>query len=214
MLPAKGAGRVSQQTSTRHYLTNAREFVSEQTLSSSQSVYPVGSQFVAGTLTFSASELSVAAQSFIQSFDKYKITNVEIFVNLASRTKSGSVDKNIPVDMWFYEDADCDSAVQTSWTRTRDRRNLGNVTLNSFTPKKRLLSFEPTPSFAVNTTNSLSPSNLVLKKGQWLDALALAQQMAGFRFFAACPQVDSSGQSYEFALYLTSRLTVALQQPI
>lgn len=214
MLPAKGAGRVTSQTTTRHYLTNAREYTSQQVLSSSQSVYPIGSQFVAGTQTFSAAELSQSAQSFVQSFDKFKITNVEIFANLAQKSKTGGVDKNIPVDIWFYEDADTDSSTQSSWLRVRDRRNLGNVTLNALKPKARLLSFEPTPSFAVNSTTSQSPSNLVIKKGAWLDAANLSQQMAGFRFFAACPQVDALGQSYEFALYLTTRMTVATQQPI
>jgi hypothetical protein len=214
MLPASGAGRVSSQTSTRHYLSDATEYTSEQVLSATQSLFPVGSQFVAGTQTFSANQLSSNAQGFIQSYDKYKITNVEIFANLASKSKSGSVDKNIPVDIWFYEDSDCDSVTATSWLRTRDRRNLGNVTLNAFKPKARLLSFEPTPSFNATSVQSQSPTNIVLNKGKWLDALNLSQQMAGFRFFAACPQVDASGQSYDFSIYLTTRYTVALQQPI
>lgn len=214
MLPAKGAGRVTSQTTTRHYLTNAREYASQQVLSTSQSVYPVGSQFVAGTQTFSVQELSANAQSFVQSYDKYKITNVEIFANLTQRSRTGGVDRNLPVDIWFYEDADADATTQTSWIRTRDRRNLGNVTLNALKPKARLLSFEPTPSFSADTVTSQSPSNLVVKKGVWLDAANIAQQMAGFRFFAACPQTDSSGQSYDFTLYITTRMTVATQQPI
>jgi hypothetical protein len=213
MLPVKGAGRVTSQTTTRHYLSDAVEYNSVQVLSATQSVYPVGSQFVAGTQTFSALGLSPNAQSFIQSYDKYKITNVEIFCNLAQKTR-GAVDKNVPVDIWFYEDVDCDSATQTSWLRTRDRRNLGNVTLNSFRPKARLLSFEPTPSFATTSVTSQSPANIVAQKGKWLDALNLSQQMAGFRFFAACPQVDVQGQTYDFSLFITTRFTVACSQPI
>lgn len=215
MLPAAGAGRVTKSTSTRHYLTDAVPYPSQQVLSASQSVYPVGSQFVAGTQTFSAELLSASAQSFIQSFDKYKITNVEIFANLAWKSKeSNGIDKNIPVDLWFYEDADCDSSSQTSWIRTRDRRNLGNVTLNSLKPKARLISFEPTPSFNASSVTSQSPSNIVMNKGSWIDAVNLAQQMAGFRFFGACPQVDASGSTYDFTIFLTTRLTVATQQPI
>jgi hypothetical protein len=214
MLPAKGAGRVTSQTTTRHFLSDAVEYNSQQVLSSSQSVYPIGSQFVAGTQVFSGLNLSSNAQNFIQNYDKYKITNVEIFANLAAKSKSGAVDKNIPVDIWFYEDADCDSTSQTSWLRTRDRRNLGNVTLNAFKPKARLLSFEPTPSFAANSATSQNPANIVVKKGQWIDALNLSQQMAGFRFFAACPQVDPQSQSYDFSLFITTRYTVATQQPI
>jgi len=214
MLPAKGAGRVTSQTATRHFLSDAREFNSEQVLSTSQSVFPVGSQFVAGSLTFSGEQLSSSARAFIQSYDKYKITGVEIFCNYVAKSRNGSVDRNVPVDIWFYEDADCDSSTQTSWLRTRDRRNLGNVTLNAFKPKSRLMAFEPTPTYNVSPVTSQSPSNVVPTKGKWLDALNLSQQMAGFRFFAACPQTDASGQSYDFSLYFTTRYSIALQQPI
>lgn len=214
MLPSKGSGRVTTQSTSRHYLSNATRYQSQQVLSSSQSVYPVGSQFLAGTQTFSGEQLSASAQAFIQNYDKYKISNVEIFVNLAQRSRQGQVDRSVPVDVWFYEDADCDSSTQTSWLRTRDRRNLGNVTLTSINPKMRLMSFEPTPTYVANATVSQSPTNIVPAKGKWLDALNLSQQMAGFRFFAACPQVDTQGQTYEFDIYMTTRYTVVMQQPI
>lgn len=214
MLPTKGAGRVTSQTTTRHYLARANAFVSESVLSTSQSLYGLGSQFTAGTLTFSAEQLSAAAKIFIQSFDKYQITNVEIFVTFTARSLTGKVERNVPVNLWFYEDTDCDSASATSWLRVRDRRNLGMVTLNSLTPMKRLLSFKPTPSYDTSSVISQSPSNIVPKKGQWLDALNLSQQMAGFRFFGACPAQDSSAQSYEFKLDFSARYTVSMQQPI
>jgi len=214
MLPTKGAGRVTAQTTTRHYLANSKAFVSETVLSTTQSIYGLGSQFTAGTLIFSAEQLSAAAKVFIQSFDKYQISNIEIFVTYTIKSLTGRVERNAPVNLWFYEDTDCDASSATSWLRVRDRRNLGMVTLNSLTPMKRLLSFKPTPSYDTSTVVSQSPANIVPKKGQWLDALNLSQQMAGFRFFGASPAQDSSAQSYEFKLDFSTRYTVSMQQPI
>lgn len=214
MLPTQGAGKVQANVTSRTYLSNSRRYLSQNVLSTTQSLYGVGSTFTQGTLTFSAEQLSAAAQVYIQNYDKYKITGIEIFVTMGAESLNGSVDKNVPVNLWFYEDTDCDSGTQTSWTRVRDRRNLGMVSLNAFTPTKRLLSFQPTPSFDTQTTLSQSPANIVPRKGQWIDALNLAQQMAGFRFFAACPQQDSGTASYRWNLNFTARYTIMLTQPI
>jgi len=211
----KRAARVKNTMRVRKFMqARANRFTSEQVLSSTQSPFGLGSQFCAGTLTTSAEQLSTSAKSWIQTHDRYRIKEVEIFVTVTARSKDGAVDRNVPVTIYFYEDTDCESVTQTSWIRVSDRDNLGRVVVNSFTPSFRLITFTPTISFNPNTATSQSPANVILKKNTWLDALNLSQQMAGFRFFAASPQFDTSGQSYEFDVTFETRYTIDACQPI
>ena len=215
MAVAKAAAKVRNVTRKRRFLGNdARVVVSEQVLSGSQSPFPVGSQFCAGTLSFSAEQLSVSARAWIQSYDRYRIDQVEVFATVIWRSKNGSIDRTAPVTLYFYEDTDSDSSTQTSWIRTSDRDNLGRVVLYATNPTMRLISFKPTASFDTNSVVSQSPSNMIPSKDQWVDANSLAQQHAGFRWFAACAQTDGSGQSYEFDVVLESRLHISVQQPL
>lgn len=214
MSPSQAMIRRNEVVVSRSFLEDARNESSAQVLSASQSCYPVGSQYTEGTFTFSISKLSPNAQSFVQSYDKYRIKLVEVYATLSSRSRNGAVDRNAPVNIWFYEDTDADSAVTTSWIRVRDRKNLGMVTLTALRPTQKLLSFEPTPCFSASSTGSLSPNNVVPRKGTWIDALAINQQFSSLRHFSACPQTDSSGQSYEYTIHFTTKYIVELKQPL
>jgi len=205
--------RVRTVTTKRHFLEEkARIYPSEQVLSSTQSPYPVGSQFNAGTLLWDMTDLGPNAVEWIQSYDKFRILDVEVFATLT--TNFPDEPRNIPVELYFYEDTDADNNTQTSWIRVRDRRNIGKVVLNSFTPSMRIAKFSPTVSFAASGTNSQDPSNMIPKKNQWLDALATEQRHSGLRFFSACPTTDSSGASYKYTINLMTRITVEATQPI
>lgn len=214
MAPQQATVRAKDATVTRGYLEDSRNEDSKQVLSASQSLYPVGSQYTEGTYVYSISRLSTSAQAYVQSYDKYRIKLVEVYATLTARSKNGSVDRNAPVNLWYYEDTDADSAVTTSWIRVRDRKNLAMVTLTALRPTQKLISFEPTPCFSASSTGSLSPNNMVPRKGIWLDSLAINQQYSSLRHFSACPQVDSSGQSYEYTIHFTTKYVVELKQPI
>lgn len=215
MAVAKQAAKVKNVMRKRWFMQSLSELTtSQQVLSSSQSPFPVGSQFSAGTILFSASELSNNATEWIQKADKFRITSVEVFVTLVSRIKGGgNVDKTIPVEIYFYEDTDADPATQTSWIRTSDRDNLGRVVLHATNPSMRLITFKPTVSLAASTDDQ-SPSNIVPTKNQWLDALSLNQLHSGVRWFSATPQLDTSGQSFEYSLAFSYRYCVEVCQPI
>jgi len=211
----KKGGRVKNISRVRHFMEQrARIVASQQVLSQTQSPYPVGSQFNATTLVFSASFLTNSAQSWIQTCDQYRIREVEVFATLTVASRNGGVDRSIPVEVYFYEDTDATIANTTSWIRVSDRDNLGRVVLNSFCPTKKLISFKPTPTFDATNADPLSPSNLIPSKNAFLDALSLAQQYAGFRSFTCCPQTDATGQSYEYSVSYSCRYTVEARQPI
>jgi hypothetical protein len=189
-------------------------YTSSQVLSASQSPFPVGSQFSAGTALFAASELSQNAQSWIQSTDKFRITSIEVFVTLCSRIKgSGTVDKTVPVEIYFYEDTDADPATQTSWLRTMDRDNLGRVVLHATNPSARILTFKPTISLAAINSQQ-DARNMIPAKGSWLDAVSLDQLHSGVRWWSGTPQLDTQGQSFEYTLSFSYRYCVETSQPI
>ena len=214
MAVAKQAAKVKQILRKRHFLNEVSTLESSsQVLSSSQSNYPVGSQFTSGTLLFSASELSANAVSWIQSHDKYRIAQVEIFATLVSRSRNGGVDRTAPVELYFYEDTDADPATLTSWIRLQDRDNVGRVVLNAFTPSMKLVSFKPTPTFSAGSS-AQDTANLIPGKNAWLDALSLQQLYSGLRTFSACAQVDTSGQSYDYTIAYTVRYTIEASQPL
>ena len=206
--------RVRSVTTKRHFLSEvARTYDSEQVLSTSQSPYQLGSAFANGTVLFAASDLGPNAESWIKSYDKYRITDVEVFATLTTRLR-GSVERNIPVEVYFYEDTDADTATSSSWIRCRDRRNLGKVVLNALTPSQRIAKFKPTPSFNANEATVQSPSNTIPSKNIWMDALAINQKYSGLRFFAACPTADAQGQTYDFTISLMTKYTIEATQPL
>jgi hypothetical protein len=214
MAVARQAAKVKNITRKRHFMQQASELVSStQALSSTQSPYPVGSQFSSATLLFAASELTQNAKDWIQSHDKYRVSQIEVFVTLATRLKDGSPIANIPVEVYFYEDTDADPATQTSWLRTADRDNLGRVVLNALNPSMRLITFKPTLSFAAGAIDQ-NPSNVVPKKDTWLDALSLSQLYSGLRIFSCCAATDTVGETYGYSLAFSFRVTVEASQPI
>lgn len=214
MAVAKQAAKVKTVTRKRHFLqSNVVMSDSTQVLSASQSPYAVGSQYSSETLLFKCSSLSQNATQWIEKFDKYRITEVEVFATLFLRSRNGAVDRSAPVEIFFYEDTDADPTTTTSWIRTGDRDNVGRVVLNAFHPSARLISFKPTITFAADQS-SQSPSNVVPKKDTWLDALALEQLHSGLRVFTACGQTDQSGQSYEYSVGFQARYTVEVSQPL
>jgi len=211
----RGAGKVKNITRSRHFFQeDAVIMTSEQVLSGTQSPYPTGSQFANRTVTFSANKLTTNAQNWIQLHDRYRIREVEVLATLTSNTRGNNVDKTLPVEVYFYEDTDADSSIQTSWIRVADRDNLGRVVLNAFMPSQKLISFKPTASFSVNTTASQSPNNMIPSKDQWMDALNLNQQLSSLRIFSCCAATDSTGNTYEYNLGLQIRYHVEVQQPL
>ena len=214
MAVARSSAKVKDSVRTRHLMTSVSVLESsQQVLSQSQSPYPVGSTFADATLLFSASQLSQNAQDWIQKFDKYRIKQVEVFVTAVAKTRGTNVTGNAPIEVYFYEDTDADPATLTSWIRTSDRDNLGRVVLNSFTPSMRLITFKPTLTFAAGT-GAQDPSNVIMPKDSWLDALALPQLYSGLRVFACCARTDTSGQTYEWQLTFNSRFTIEAKQPL
>jgi len=214
MAVAKKAAKVKNITRKRHFLqSSAQVDISQQVLSATQSPFPVGSQFSAGTLLFSASKLTQNAREWVQNFDKYRICEIEVFCTLNSRSKTGSIDQTAPVEIFFYEDTDADPTTQTSWLRTADRTNVGRVVLNAFNPSARLVTFTPTITLAASVIDQ-NPSNIVPKKDTWLDALSLQQLYSGLRYFSACPTTDAQGQSYDYTLSFQVRYSVECMQPI
>lgn len=186
---------------------------SDQVLSASQSPFPVGSQITGTTLLFAANELSTNALEWIQKHDKYRISEAEVFVTLTTRSRGTNIDRTAPVEVYFYEDTDADPATATSWIRTSDRDNLGRVVLNAFHPSQRLITFKPTVTLAAGAV-AQNPANIVPGKNVWLDALSVNQFYSGLRVFSACPQTDSQGQSYEYTLSFSARLTIEAMQPL
>lgn len=196
------------------FMNNVSELASsQQVLSASQSLFPVGSQYTSSTILFAANELSTNAIEWIQKHDKYRISQVELFATLVTRSRNSAVDRTAPVELYFYEDTDADPTTTTSWIRTSDRDNLGRVVLNAFHPSQRLITFKPTVSYAAGAVDQ-NPANVVPKKDMWLDALSINQLYSGVRVFSACPQTDSSGQSYEYSIAFTYRLTIEAMQPL
>ena len=215
MTPSSGGGKVSKVVRDRKFLTSRALILdSEQVLSQTQSPYPVGTQFSATTMLFSAESLSTAAKAWIQNYDKYRILLVEVFATLSFNVKDGVGVKNVPVEVYFYEDTDADLTTQTSWIRTSDRLNVGKVILTELAPSQKLISFQPTASFAASSVTSQSPANVVPKKGLYIDALSLAQVHSGLRMFTCCPQPDASGQTYAYQVNLTTRYHIQVTQPI
>lgn len=214
MAVAKKAAKVKNITRKRHFLQSlAQVEASSQVLSASQSPFPVGSQFNTGTLLFAASKLTTNAQEWIQSFDKYRISEIEVFCTLQSKSKTGAADQTAPVEVFFYEDTDADPTTQTSWIRLADRTNVGRVVLNAFNPSARLVTFKPTITLAASVIEQ-NPANIVPKKDTWLDALSLQQLYSGVRYFSACPTTDAQGQSYDYTLNFQMRHTVECMQPL
>lgn len=216
MAVAKSAAKVKNVTRTRHFLCEkAVTLSSTPVLSQSQSPHPVGSQFLETTLLFSVNKLHQTAQTWVQSFDKYRVKNVEVFATLNNVSKNGSVDRTAPVELYFYEDTDADPLTQTSWIRTADRDNVGKVVLTALEPSKKLITFMPTVTFAADSQSNQNPANVVPKKDVWLDALSIAQLYSGLRLFGCCPSVDTSGTpAYQNHVSLMFRMTVEVQQPL
>lgn len=214
MAVAKQAAKVKNVTRKRWFMSEVASLLgSAQVLSQSQSPYAVGSQYATGTFTYSISQLGLNARDWVASFDRYRILAIEVFATLVIRSRNNAVDRNAPVQLYFYEDTDCDSSVQTSWIRVRDRENLGKVVLTALHPSQRLITFTPTGTFSAGNS-SQDPANKLPQKSDWFDALALSQQFAGLRVFAACPQYDTSGQSYEFDVVFDTRYHVEVTQPL
>lgn len=214
MAVAKKAAKVKNITRKRHFLQSLAQIeASTQVLSASQSPFPVGSQFSAGTLLFAASKLTTNAREWIQNFDKYRISEIEVFCTLQSKSRTGTVDQTVPIEVFFYEDTDADPTTQTSWLRLADRTNVGRVVLNAFNPSARLVTFKPTITLAASVIEQ-NPANIIPKKDTWLDALSLQQLYSGVRFFSACPTTDAQGQSYDYTLSFQMRYTVECMQPI
>lgn len=215
MAVARKAAKVKGVMRRRHFMEKVATLSpSSQVLSQSQSLYPVGSQFSTATLLFAANQLSTNAISWIQSNDKYRITEVEVFATLTSESTTGRVEKSTPVELYFYEDTDADPSTLTSWIRVQDRDNLGKAVLTALNPTQRLITFKPTVTLAASSGGAQSPSNFVPAKGSWLDALAIDQLHSGVRLFTACAQTDAQGQSYRYSVQLSARYTVEATQPI
>jgi len=213
MAVAKAAAKVRNVTRKRMFLAiKAPGDESLQVLSGSQSMYPTGTQFTTETLLFSADQLSNNAESWIQSHDRYRISQIEVFATLNTISESQG-EQTLPVECYFYEDTDADPATQTSWIRLSDRENVGRVVLTKANPSQRLISFKPTVSFAAGAV-SQAPSNVIPKKDQWLDAVALAQVHAGLRIFTCCGQKDASARSYAYHVRYQVRYHIEAQQPI
>ena len=211
----KGAGKVKNVSRTRHFFASrSLRSSSDQVLSATQSLYPVGSQFSSGTMIFAANYLSASAQSWIQDHDQFRVTNVEVFATLSGRGRGNNPRQQAPVEVYFYEDTDANAATTTSWIRVSDRDNLGRVVLTALTPTMKIIDFRPTPSFNPDTVTSQSPANMIPSKNQFLDAVNLSQQLSGLRFFTACPLTDSSGQSYDYDVDFSVRYTVEARQPL
>lgn len=214
MAVVKKAAKVKNIQRHRFFMNRQSELVSsEQVLSGTQSPYPVGSQFSAGTLLFAAVEFTDNAISWIQSHDVYRMAEVEVFVTLVSRSKTGGIDRSLPVELYFYEDTDAEPVTQTSWLRTADRDNLGRVVLTVLQPSQRLITFRPTVTLAAGAIDQ-NPSNIVPGKNQWLDALAIQQLYSGLRWFSCCAQTDTQGQTYDYSLAFTYRAKIEAKQPI
>lgn len=215
MAVAKQAAKVKKVIRSRQFLSEKSVvFNSESVLSQTQSPYPVGSQFTAGTLLFNIAQLHPNARNWVQSYDQYRIANIEVFCTLNTTSKNGSIDRTAPVEVYFYEDTDADPNTQTSWIRTADRSNVARVVLTAWEPSQKLISFMPTVTLTAGALDQ-NPANIVPKKGTWLDALSIQQLHSGVRFFACCPSVDTSGTpSYVCSLNVTARITVEVQQPI
>jgi len=161
----RNSGRVRNITRKRHFFEkDARVIPSEQVLSGTQSPYPVGTQFSAGTFIYSGLYLHQNATSWIQNYDRYRVTEVEVFCTLTSKSETGSIDGNVPVEVFFYEDTDADATTQTSWLRVSDRDNLGRIVLNSLMPSQKVISFRPTASFKADSVTSQSPANVIPRK--------------------------------------------------
>jgi len=214
MATSRAPARVKNVRRSRHFLAE-KAIVSEssQVLSSSQSPYPVGSQYSAETLLFAARDLSANAREWIQKHDKYTVDQLELFCTLTSSTRGTAIDKNLPIEVYFYEDTDADPATQTSWIRTQDRDNIGKVVLNAFNPTARLIKFKPTITLEADASLQ-SPANIIPPKGTFVDALSLNQKFSGVRVFACCPAADAQGQSYDFKLNFTWRAKILAKQPL
>jgi hypothetical protein len=214
MSPTKGAAKVRSASTKRHgFEKTFRTFASTQVLSQSQSPFGVGSQFTEGTLVFSPSLLSDQMQAFIQSYDKYRICEIELFCTMNSAVRGGgNIDKTVPVHLYFYEDTDADTSVSTSWIRVQDRRNLGKVVLHATNPSQRLISFKPTASFSNQNVSNVN--NMQMSKNTWTDALSLVQEFSGVRFFAATPAADSTGNTFQFILHFEARYHLEMTQPL
>ena len=206
--------KVKNVERVRHFLTdNAVVMESEQTLSTSQSLYPIGSQIAYSTLLFRAKDLSPTAIAWIESHDQFRIDEVEVFATLTSRTRGNAVTSNIPVEVYCYEATDADPATVTSWIRTQNRTNLSKNVLTALNPSVRLARFKPTITLAANAS-SQNAQNIIPRKGTMIDALATDQWFSGLRIFSACPQTDSSGQSYDYQISLSRRYKIVAKQPI
>jgi hypothetical protein len=214
MSPARGAAKIKNSGTTRMASEKVfRTFASQQVLSQSQSPFGVGSQFTEGTLLFSVEKLSDQMQSFVQSYDKYRIREVEIFCTMNSAVRGGgNIDKTVPVHLYFYEDTDANADTETSWIRVQDRRNLGKVVLHATNPSQRLISFTPTATF--NNQNVTNVNNMQMPKNFWTDSASIVQQFSGLRFFSATPAADSTGNTFQFILNFEVRYHLEVTQPL
>jgi hypothetical protein len=212
MAVAKKAAKVRNLIRKRHFLTSKSVYAdSEQVLSTTQSPYPTGTQFLAGTLLFEANDLSANAISWIQSHDRYRISQVEVFATISHLSRED--DQSVPVELYFYEDTDADVGTQTSWLRVQDRDNVGRVVLTQAQPSMRLITFKPTISFAAGSA-AQATANAIPDKNAWLDALSINQIYSGLRYFSCTPTRNTSGSTFQYTLALTRRYTIEACQPI
>lgn len=200
----------------RQFMRALAEYeVSTQTLSASQSPFPVGSQYTVSTLLFDITSLGTNAVSWVQLHDVYRIESVEIFATaVIEGTSADTPLSNAPIIHYCYEDVDADPTTTTSWIRTQDRDNLCRVVLRANNPSVKIAELRPTATFAAASGSTQDPANMVPQKDRWIDALAVDQLYAGLRCYSACPKVDSQGQSYKYSISYETRLKVAAKQPL
>jgi len=206
----------TQAATERHRFVN-RPFLfskwvrseSETALSGVSSPAGLGSQFGAATLVFSASKLSANAQNWIQSYDAYRFRKLEIYANLIVSEKAANYTSDAPVIHYCYEDIDTDDSIDTSWIRLSDRSNIGRCVLRPSQPSVKVASFTPQPTFAASSGSS--PTDLIGKEMDWVDAIDLALVWTGLRTFHTRVYQDPSGSAeppMKYEIYYEARVSV------
>jgi len=219
-----GSMSVARNPARERNVTRRRQFLvsifntksSANVLSTSQSPFPVGSQYLSNHLTFNANDLSSEATAWIRQHDRYKIETCELFVTSTSKNRDNNVGALTTMPIHHYSFCDLDSSTSqtggvTEWNQVQTRNNLSRTVLRSNNPSILVAKFSPKPIFDPSTSNS--PSNVVPTRGLWIDSLTLDQEHSGVRTYSATPtELDISFGFYSLSYEL--RVTVACQAPL
>jgi len=204
-------------SSTERKVTTNRPFLfpihrpvrAENVLSSTQSPGPVGSKWSAKTLVFSASDLSANAQNWLQNYDAYRFRKIDVYatLNLSGAIQVTGAFGAAAVIHYCYEDIDTSASIITSWVRTMDRSNVARTVLTRTRPSAKVASFVPQPTYAASS--GTSPSDLIGKEMDWVDALDLAFEWAGLRTFSYCAALQQAGVAeYDYTITYEARVSV------